>query len=102
MKQVVIQNPILNSPFIDPARVFKFTEEGITDEAFESRRMSSCFVPIARPKKKGKQLSFETERTKDRIEENKFINQIRSRVAIWRQGGIRRALEELTLKEKPQ
>ena len=89
MKQVVIENPILNSPFVEPARHFKFSEEGITDEIVEARRISSYFVPIARPKKKGKsaQLTFETEWTQDRVEENKFINQIRSRVAIWRQGG---------------
>src|SRR3989338_9206006 len=89
MKQVVIENPILNSPFVEPARHFKFSEEGITDEILEARRISSYFVPIARPKKKGKsaQLTFETEWTQDLVEENKFINQIRSRVAIWRQGG---------------
>ena len=89
MKQVVIENPILNSPFVEPARHFKFTEEGITDEVVEARRISSYFVPIARPKKKGKsaQLTFETEWTQDRVEENKFINQIRYRVALWRQGG---------------
>lgn len=87
MKQVVIENPILNSPFLEPSRHFKFTEEGISSEIEESRRISSYFVPIAKPKKKGKssQLAFDTEWTEDRIEENEFINQIRSRVAIWRQ-----------------
>ena len=89
MKQVVIENPILNSPFAEPTRHFKFSDEGITNEIVNARRVSSYFVPIAKPKKKGKseQLTFETEWTEDRIEENKFINQIRSRVAIWRQGG---------------
>ena len=28
MSQVVIENPILNSPFNEPARHFKFTDEG--------------------------------------------------------------------------
>jgi type III restriction enzyme len=32
-------------------------------------------------------LSFDTEWTKDRIEENKLVNQIRDRVKLWRQGG---------------
>ena len=54
----------------------------------EARRVSSYFVPIPRPKKKNpKQLAFETEWTADRIEENRFINQIRERVSIWRRGG---------------
>jgi len=52
MSQVVIENPIINSPFDEPTRHFRFTDEGITDEIDEGRRISSYFVPIARPKKK--------------------------------------------------
>ena len=87
MPQVVIENPVLNSPFVEPKRHFRFGDEGITDEVIEERRISSYFVPIARPKKKGKQLEFDTEWTKDRIEENRLVNRIRQRVAMWRQGG---------------
>ncbi len=88
MKQVVIENPVLNSPFEEPRRHFRFTEDGITDEVVEERRISQYFVPIPRAKKKSpKQLSFETEWTADRVEENKDINRIRERVAIWRKGG---------------
>ena len=88
MKQVVIENPILNSPYQEPRRHFRFTDEGITNEIIEERRVSSYFVPIPRPKKKNpKQLSFGTEWTADRIEENRFINQVRERIAIWRKGG---------------
>ncbi|MBI5238301.1 MAG: DEAD/DEAH box helicase family protein [Deltaproteobacteria bacterium] len=87
MKQVVIENPVINSPFEEPKRHFRFTEEGITDEKVESRRVSSYFIPIPRPKKKGKQLAFDTEWTQDRVAENKLINQIRERVGIWRKGG---------------
>jgi type III restriction enzyme len=88
MKQVVIENPVLNSAFTEPRRHYRFTDEGITDEKVESRRISSYFVPVPQPRKRGKdkQLVFETEWTKDRIEENKFINQVRTRVALWRQG----------------
>jgi hypothetical protein len=46
LKQVVIENPILNSPFADPIRHWKFDDDGITDEIVESRRISSYFVPI--------------------------------------------------------
>ncbi len=87
MEQVVIENPILNSPFDEPTRHFKFTDEGITDEVVNGRRPSAYFVPIAPPKKKmgaAQQLLFETEWTRDRIEENKLVNDIRRRVAHWR------------------
>ena len=87
MSQVVIENPILNSAFAEPSRHFRFTEEGITNEIVEKRRTSSYFIPIAQPKKKGKQLQFETEWTSDRLEENRLVNLIRERVGQWRRGG---------------
>ncbi len=88
MTQVVIENPILNSPFGEPTRHFKFTDEGISNDVAEGRRTSSYFVPIAKPKKKGaKQLDFGTEWTQDRIEENKLVNKIRRRISLWREGG---------------
>ncbi len=88
MSQVVIENPIINSPFDEPTRHFRFNDEGITNEVVEGRRTSSYFVPIAKPKKKGtKQLQFDTEWTQDRIEENKLVNDIRRRVSQWRKGG---------------
>jgi type III restriction enzyme len=88
MKQVIIENPILNSPFREPARHFRFSDEGITNEVVEGRRVSSYFIPIAKPRKKGSsQLTFDTEWTQDRIEENKFINQLRERVGQWRSQG---------------
>jgi type III restriction enzyme len=87
MPQVVIENPVLNSPFAEPQRHFKFSEEGITDEVVEGRRVSAYFMPVPAAKKRGKQLVIDTEWTQDRLEENKFINQVRGRVATWRQGG---------------
>ncbi|MEK7760117.1 MAG: DEAD/DEAH box helicase family protein, partial [Nitrospirota bacterium] len=72
----------------EPTRHFRFTDEGITNEEVDGRRTSSYFVPIAKPKKKGaQQLQFDTEWTQDRIEENKLVNDIRRRVALWRKGG---------------
>jgi type III restriction enzyme len=87
MAGVIIENPVINSPFCEPTRQFRFDDEGITNEIVESRRISSYFVPIARPKKKGKQLEFETEWTQDRIEENRLVNRVRERVSMWRKGG---------------
>ncbi len=86
MPDAVIENPILNSPFREPTRHFRFDDEGITNEIVEARRLSSYFIPIPAAKKKA-QLEFETEWTKDRIEENKVINRIRERVGQWRNGG---------------
>ena len=88
MSQVVIENPIINSPFDEPSRHFRFSDEGITNEVVAGRRNSSYFVPIARTKKNGsRQLQFNTEWTQDRIEENELVNEIRRRVALWRKGG---------------
>jgi type III restriction enzyme len=88
MRQVIIENPVINSPFREPTCHFRFTDEGITNEIIDGRRTSSYFVPIAQPRKKGtKQLVFDTEWTQDRIEENILVNQIRARVKLWRQGG---------------
>jgi hypothetical protein len=60
-RQVVIENPIINSPFDEPSRHFRFSDEGITNEEVDGRRTSSYFVPIAKAKKKGaNQLQFDT------------------------------------------
>jgi type III restriction enzyme len=85
--QVVIENPILNSPFLEPDRHFKFTDDGITNEVIPERRVSSYFMPIPQPKKRGQRDLFETEWTQDRVEENKPVNAIRLRVGMWRKGG---------------
>ena len=86
MKQVVIENPIINSAFSEPTRHFRFDDEGITNEIVEARRISHYFIPIAKPKKKGKQaqqLELDLgEWTSDRIEENKFINRVCNRVSF--------------------
>jgi type III restriction enzyme len=111
LKQVVIENPIINSAFCEPRRHFRFDDEGITNEIVEARRTSHYFIPIAKPKKKGKQaqqLELDLgEWTSDRIEENKFINRVRERVSLWRRGGYvgitpttRRLLEYWTNPER--
>jgi type III restriction enzyme len=85
--QPVIENPILNSPFDAPTRHFRFDDAGITNDIVEKRRRSAYFLPIARPKKRGAQTSFETEWTGDRVLESGEINRIRDRVDAWRAGG---------------
>ncbi len=87
MSPVVIENPILNSPYEEPTRHFRFDDDGITDEVVDGRRPSSYFVPIPATKKRGGQLALDAEWTRDRIEVSENINRIRERVARWRMGG---------------
>jgi type III restriction enzyme len=51
LSQVIIENPIINSPFDEPTRHFRFNDEGITDEEVVGRRVSHYFVSIARSKR---------------------------------------------------
>lgn len=88
MNQVVIENPVLNSPYRAPQKHFRFTDDGITNDVIEARRRSAYFIPIAQPRNKSRQqMVFDTEWTRDRLEENRLVNRIRERIAIWRQGG---------------
>ncbi len=87
MPDTPIDNPVLNTPYAEPSRHFRFSDDGITDEVVPGRRKSAYFVPIAPPRKQGQQLVFDTQWTPDRMRPNEHVNQIRERVALWRQGG---------------
>ena len=110
MRQVIIENPVINSPFSEPQHHFRFDEEGITNEIVDRRRQSEYFIPIPKPKTKQtnqSQIDFGEGWTGDRLQENQFINDVRKRVALWRQGdyqGItpvtRRLLEYWTDSER--
>jgi type III restriction enzyme len=84
----LIENPVINSPFVGPERHFRFDENGITHEILTGRRLSTYFIPIAKPKLKGvqKQAALDLS-VQHRAEENKLINDLRVRVANWRQAG---------------
>jgi type III restriction enzyme len=84
---VVITNPVINGPYDEPARHFMFDDDGITDEIVEGRRRSEYFIPVPQTKKRGAQHQFDIEWTADRIEPNEFVNQVRSRVDLWRKRG---------------
>jgi type III restriction enzyme len=84
---VVIENPILNSPFDEPARHFQFDNaNNITDRIAEGRRKSSYFVPIAAPKKKAKGL-FDNLLADEKRTETDHVNRIRASVKLWRDRG---------------
>lgn len=77
MPDIVIENPVLNSPFAEPSRHFRFDDQGITSDIAEGRRPSSYFVPVPASKRSQGQLAFAAW-TQDRIEENKFVNRERA------------------------
>ena len=88
MADVVIQNPVINSPFDVPTQHFEFGDRGITGRIIEgSRRESSFFVPIPQGRRQTAQLTLEAEWTRDRLRANDLVNRIRERVGIWRSGG---------------
>jgi len=61
MRQVIIETPVINSPFQEPTRHYRFDDEGITNEILESRRVSAYFMPIPKPRTRGGQLALEIE-----------------------------------------
>ena len=56
MAKVNIENPVINSPFEEPKRHFKFNACSITEEITNSRRRSEYFMPFPKPRRQsGKQ-----------------------------------------------
>jgi len=84
VREAVIENPVINSAFVEPMKHFKFDDDGITSDIADARRPSAYFIPVAQPKKKGKQLELGTEWTDDRLRENDYINEVRAAVGDWR------------------
>jgi type III restriction enzyme len=84
----IIENPIINSPYREPDRHFRFDDDSITNEIVPGRRPSQYFIPVPRPRKRGQQIELEfAEFTADKIRTNDFVNQVRDRVDIWRKQG---------------
>jgi type III restriction enzyme len=85
MKPVVIENPILNSPFEEPNRHYRFDDDdNITDDILAGRRPSSYFMPIASPKKKTKQTLFDFLIAEEKKTETDHVNKVRGVVKLWR------------------
>ena len=85
----VIENPILNFPYEAPTRHWRFDDDGITDQIQDGRRSSAYLMTIPAAKRRQAvqaQLEF-VEWTKDRIEETRFVNQLRQAVDLWRLEG---------------
>ena len=84
-----IDNPILNSPYVQPDRYYEIGLKGPTGEIREGRRPSESFIPIAITKKgkDAEQAEFDFDATGERRERNNLINDLRRDVAKWRSGG---------------
>lgn len=86
MPPVIIQNPILNSPYTEPARHWRFVNDQITDTIDTGRRSSSYFLPIAQTKKKAAPTLFDND-IEEKKEESVHVNNIRQQVRGWRVAG---------------
>lgn len=84
-----IENPILNSPYVQPDSYYEVGPKGPTGEIRVGRRPSESFIPIAMSKK-GKddsQAEFDFDATGERRQRNTLINELRRDVERWRRNG---------------
>jgi len=82
-----MNNPILNSPYHEPARHFDSDDRGISDEILDFRRPSSFYIPIPRTsdhKKREEQLLMEGAYGSELKKDNEFINRMREKIGVWR------------------
>jgi type III restriction enzyme len=83
-----IDNPVINSPFAEPARHFVMADGKPTGEIGDRRRPSEFFVPVAQPRKRAaEQTLLDLYGGRTRQEPNEIVNEIRQAVARWRQQG---------------
>jgi type III restriction enzyme len=55
LAQGTIENPVINSPFVEPTQHFATTDGQVTGEIEPRRRASAFFVPVAQPRKRSHQ-----------------------------------------------
>jgi type III restriction enzyme len=80
-----IENPVINSPFVEPQQHFVTGADGtVTGEIEPRRRPSEFFVPVAQPKKRSGQLTLDAFGGPKRQQPNEIVNEIRQAVARWR------------------
>jgi hypothetical protein len=81
-----IENPVINSPFVEPAQHFRTSADGeVTGEIVARRRPSESFVPVARPgRRRSAQLTLEQFGPPTRQQPNEIVNEIRDAVGRWR------------------
>lgn len=84
----LIDNPILNSAYHEPARHWPFNEDTgrIAGDPVEGRRPSSYLTPIPGAKVGTEQQLALGVTDKETVRRNELINDIRARVKVWREG----------------
>jgi type III restriction enzyme len=97
----IIDNPILNSPYIGPGRHWVLDENGIpTGVHAEGRRRSEFIVPVPPSRHKTKtQGDLDLEDEYGQRKSNDYINEIRAKVDAWRSlgdAGLRRTVTPVT------
>ena len=79
-----IENPVINSPYVEPVRNFVTIDGQVTGEIEPRRRSSEFFVPVARPKKASQaQLTLDAFGPVKQ-QPNEIVNEIRQSVERWR------------------
>ncbi len=78
-----IENPVINSPFVEPAKHFRVVDGQVSGAIDERRRPSEFFVPVARPKKASPQLALQFGGGVKQ-QPNEIVNEIRQSVSRWR------------------
>ena len=84
MPDVLIPNPVINTPYREPEWHFAFGKRGITAEKVNGRRESEFFIPVPPPKKKNANEQLVLEQLEVKRERNTLINAIRTEVSAWR------------------
>src|SRR5271157_5962981 len=81
-----IENPVINSPFIEPVQHFRTLADGtVTGEIEPRRRPSEFFVPVARPKRiSAAQLTMDGFGGPKKQQPSEIVNEIRQAVGRWR------------------
>ena len=82
-----IDNPVINSPFVEPQRHFVMADGQPTGEIDDRRRPSEFFVPVPPPRKRVAEQTMLDLYGVTRQESNEIVNEIRQAVARWRQQG---------------
>ena len=87
MADALIENPILNSPFNEPVRHFKFADEGITNEIVDGPPQQLLLHPDRPPEEEGKaaRLRHRMDAGPDRGKQERQPHP--PRVGMWRDGG---------------
>ena len=104
-EQQFIDNPILNSPYLEPTRHWALDEKGEPVGNYQKgRRRSKYLIPVPAARGRGRQrgLDLEVQEENHKSAELPYVNNIRLMMAEWRQRppdkwGVTPATKELLL-----